>query len=66
MWPFSKKGNCTSMSGKHSFDEWETIDTGLVMRKFDSEEAQKGRYLIQERCCKICGFKELNTQKSII
>ncbi len=66
MWPFSKKGKCTSWSGMHTFSTWETIDSSLVVRQLDNEEAQKGRYLIQERRCEVCGLKELNIQKSTI
>ena len=42
----------------HNFDKWEKEESGDITR----EEFVKGKYIVQKRQCKDCGFIQLNKQ----
>lgn len=53
--------------GIHKFEQWKEVERGIIKhrsRYISDEWGVVGSYITQERICKICGKKFLNTQKT--
>lgn len=49
----------------HEWSQWKQTEKGALTRG-GAEKKEIGNYLVQERSCNKCGFKQLNHQKVIV